>query len=157
NKGGSPVKPRRRGRPTLPSDPFIARCTFARLRPGAGSRHATLSHAQVPPPRGPPHAGPPTLPTPPRLPHGRALRRRPPPQGPEAQHAALPVRRTARRRPTRHLGRLPRSGEVPGDARGTLDQPEQLHPPLAGRTSEDVHGERARQKFGPRAIAPGVI
>jgi len=47
-----------------------------------------------------------------------------------AQHA-VSVRRTATGRPTRHLGRLPHRGEGAGDDRGILDQPEELHPPMA--------------------------
>ena len=74
-----------------------------------------------------------------------------------AQHAALPIRRTATRRPARHLGRLPHRGEVPGDARRIFDQREQPHPPLAPGAGENIHREGARQKFRPRAVAPCVI
>ncbi len=33
-----------------------------------------------------------------------------------------------------------------------FDQPEQLHPPLAGGTNENIHRVRARQKFSPRTV-----
>jgi len=71
----------------------------------------------------------------------------------KAEHAALPVGRTAARRAARRLDRLARSSQVAGDAHGVLHHGEQLHPPLASGANEGVHREGTLQKFRPWPIS----
>jgi hypothetical protein len=129
---------------------------LARLRRAAGSRRADLEPGETPPDRGPPHAvvSPlrDLLACPVAEPCAVVLVS----ERLSAQHTALLVWRTATGRPLRRLGRLPDRGEGAGDERGILDQPEQLHPPLALGAGENVHREGSGQKVSPRAVGARV-
>ena len=72
-----------------------------------------------------------------------------------AEHPALPIRGTARRRAAGQLGRLAHCGQEAGGVCRFLHQGEQPHPPVALGAGEDVHGETARQELRPRAVSAG--
>ena len=74
--------------------------------------------------------------------------------GRPSQDAALPIRRSTRRRPPGRFHRFAESSEVARDALRLGDHREQTHAAVASRAGEHVEAERSPQELSPRAIRP---